>query len=353
VQRLVITGSSGALGQRLVFQLSEPGAPSVDEVIAIDRVPLPVTAQRPSGVRTFVRDLGSGGSDGLADLFQGADVLVHLASDGSDVAGPVSNADDKVTSRVLEAAGVAGVSHLIIVSSAVVYGAHSDNPVPLTEDAPLRPNPGFEFAAERLAMEAQATAWANAAGGRTVTILRPAVSPLATGTSGWLARAVRPSRLDQIVAPLPAMQFVHVDDVASAVIHAGTQRLNGVFNVAPDGWLSGEQVAPLLGMMLSIPATGRVHALAALLVGLIRRGRERPVGAEPWSIHPWVIANDRLKATGWNPRSTSAEVIVASRAPSALATLFARKRQEVTIIAVAVSGLGLAGSVLHVLRRRK
>src|SRR4051794_14153036 len=35
---------------------------------------------------------------------------------------------------------------VVYVSSAMVYGAWPNNPVPLTEDAPMRPNPGFGYA---------------------------------------------------------------------------------------------------------------------------------------------------------------------------------------------------------------
>jgi nucleoside-diphosphate-sugar epimerase len=363
VQRLVITGSSGALGQRLVALLAEPDAPQFREIVAIDRVPLPFSVSRPSGVRAIVRDLTSGGNEGLAELFAGADVVVHLASDGHDDAGPVAAADEIVTQRVFDAASAADIGHVVVVSSAVVYGAWSDNPVPLTEDAPVRINPGFGFADGRQLLETQAGQWCVAATSvntatspqavRTLTILRPSVSPLATGSSGWLARAVRPSLLDQLIAPLPPLQFVHIDDIASAIVHAAQLRLNGIFNVAPDGWLTGEQVPPLLGTVLSIPATGRVHDLATVGARLLRRvrGNQRPKGAEPWSRHPWVIANDRLKATGWVPLSTSAEVIVASRRPSKWSTLFARKRQEATIAAVGTVSLGVIGALFGVWKR--
>jgi len=47
---------------------------------------------------------------------------------------------------VLDAAGAVGATHLVLLSSATAYGAWANNPVPLTEDAPLRPNPELEFA---------------------------------------------------------------------------------------------------------------------------------------------------------------------------------------------------------------
>ena len=55
--------------------------------------------------------------------------------------------------RVLDAAAAAGRAHVVVLSSATVYGAWPTNPVPLTEDAPLRPNPGCAFAVQKAEIE--------------------------------------------------------------------------------------------------------------------------------------------------------------------------------------------------------
>ena len=61
------------------------------------------------------------------------------------------------TRRSLEAA--AGAATVVLWSSGVVYGAHPDNPVPIPETQPARPNPEFPAAgilaeSERVALEA-------------------------------------------------------------------------------------------------------------------------------------------------------------------------------------------------------
>jgi hypothetical protein len=69
-------------------------------------------------------------------------------------------------------------------------------------------------------------------------------------------------------------------------------------------------------------------------------------------VHPWVVANDRLKADGWSPTSSNEEAIVASHQAGPWATLSPRRRQE---LALAASGLVLAGAVTGVValvRRR-
>jgi nucleoside-diphosphate-sugar epimerase len=378
VGRFVITGSSGTLGQRVQLMWleavtgSQPAGVSGASgafpvgITAIDQSPL--DASSPLASRLHETEV-AGRIDfvvadvqhaDLAILFSGADAVVHLASESGTSARPISGktatANVALTKTVLDAASRANVGHVVILSSAVVYGAWPDNPVPLTEDAPIRPNVGFAFADDRVEIERLAEEWKAAAAGRILTVLRPAASISSAGSSGWLATAVWPAQVDRVFSTLPPVQFVHVDDVASAVLHSVTTRLDGVFNVAPDRWLRGEDAPPLMGTSVSIPATGRVWELVSTVAATIVRPllavSSRPYGALPWSRHPWVVANDRLRATGWAPLSTTEEVLVSRKAPSKFAVLFARKRQEVTIAALGSVGLGVAGALFSVLRRR-
>ena len=54
---------------------------------------------------------------------------------------------------LLDAVKKAEVHRFVLSSSAAVYGAHADNPVPMTEASPLNPNPGFRYAEEKVALE--------------------------------------------------------------------------------------------------------------------------------------------------------------------------------------------------------
>ena len=73
----------------------------------------------------------------------GVDVLVHLAFIMDPIADENEMRDVNVngTQNVLRAAGKAGVRKIIYTSSATVYGAHPDNPIPLTEEAPSTGEP--------------------------------------------------------------------------------------------------------------------------------------------------------------------------------------------------------------------
>jgi len=258
--------------------------------------------------------------------WDGADTLVHL--DG----------DVDVTRRVLASLN-STVSAVVLLSSATVYGAWPDNPVPLTEDAPLRPNPGVPDAAGHAEAERVLGVWAEGHPAATVTILRPA-TVVGPGVDSWLAQAlggrglVRPDQAD------PVGQFVHVDDVVAAVALAARDRLDGVYNVAPNGSIPGEMVRELSAWRPSVAVPGWMARLAA------RWGWALGVSRVPPPLmalveHPWVIASDRLQAAGWTPQYTSEEAIVAGRPASRWREMSPARRQS-----AALAGAGLAAAAV-------
>jgi nucleoside-diphosphate-sugar epimerase len=218
------------------------------------------------------------------------------------------------------------LSAVVLLSNAIVYGAWPDNPVPLADDAPLRPNPGFFPAVVLAEAERVMADWAASHPAVAVAVLRPAVMVGA----GW-------SQVDRAVTGLGGpragdlgrpVQFVHVDDVASAVALAADLRLRGVFNVAPDGWIAEETAGELVGGVSRLSLPGRAVRLLALAARRLDRGHLR-VRALPYAIHPWVVANDRLRAAGWTPRHSSEEALidgVTSRRRQPGAILLRRRR---------------------------
>jgi nucleoside-diphosphate-sugar epimerase len=268
---------------------------------------------------------------------EGADVLVHLAT--SEPPAATGGTDDvEAARRVLDAASAAGVRHVVLLSDATVYGAWPNNPVPLTEDAVLRPNPGFIYAAERAEIERLATEWRSAHPGTTVAVLRPVRT---VGRSDWLIRALRPAPAIPELAVDPPAQFLHLDDLASAVDVACRRRLDGAFNVAPDNAIPGDEVRSLTG---AGPKVRLPERLADRLAQWRFRSGLGPTPPElvPYTLHPWVVANDGLRAAGWTPQVTNEEACLEAHDAGPWATMSPRRRQE---IALGVAGAGLAAVV--------
>jgi nucleoside-diphosphate-sugar epimerase len=341
---VVVTGAAGALGQR-VCRLAA-GDPGAEQVVALDvRAP----ANHSPRVKASVVDLAT---DDLTEFFAGAEAVLHLAStfgpalDGDELP---EDADVGMTRRVLEAATAAGVRTVVILSSATVYGSWPNNVVPLTEDAPLRPNPELRFAVEKAEIERLAGWWREEQPDATIALLRAAPA-MSEDALGWVARAL--DAVDGLPAgdDDPPSQFLHLDDLAAAVDVARRCRLDGPLNVAPDGWLE----APDRRALAPAPRL-RVPERVAVRVATLRwrlRLAPTPPGILPYARHAWVVANDRLRSAGWEPGHTNEEAFVAGHAAGPLATMSPRRRQE---LALGAAGTLLAGAVAGVtiaLRRR-
>ena len=348
---VVVTGAAGALGRRVCTLAAAD--PAVTRVVAIDRRPVHAV---PSSVDIVQADLGDAD---VKPLFEGAHVVVHLAqADRPEREGESSAStwagDAHLAHRVLDAASAAGVEHLVLLSSATAYGAWANNPLPLTEDAPLRPNPGVAIAAEKAEVERAAADWRDDHPGATVAVLRPTIT-LAPEGNGWLARALGRAPSLPVAADDPPAQFLDVDDLAAAVDLARRARLDGPRNVAPDGWVDGDTARALAG---GGPRLRLPERMALRVAGWRwRLGlAETPPVLLPYTVHPWVVANDRLRADGWTPSSSNEEAFVAHHRPSPWATVSPRRRQELALGASAavlgVIGFGVVSAVRRARRRR-
>ncbi len=336
MRTIVVTGAAGVVGERTVRRLIEPaatGGGGADpgepcRVVALDERDMPFAHDLVEAHRIDLL------ADDLGHHLVGADGVIHLAE-------VVGRRDDvrlaeHMLNRVLDGADAAQCRSLIVLSSAMVYGAHPDNPIPITESQPPRPIETLDFAVAKYRLEQQAQAWADESGG-SLAILRPTI-PLSEDGASWVARAMRAAtavRPDQVDPPV---QFLHHDDLASALVRVATEHHTGVYNVAPDGWIGQELFAELVGPQLRAPS-----GISDLLLEIGRRlgVGQAPVGIEAYVRHPWVIANDRLRATGWSPTFTNEEAYVAGTPPPPWA-VSAQRRQE---LALAAAGLGVAGIV--------
>ncbi|HWS45971.1 MAG TPA: NAD-dependent epimerase/dehydratase family protein [Acidimicrobiia bacterium] len=297
-----VTGISGLIGQRLLPLLD--ASPHVERIVGLD-VRDPARRAR----KLDFHRLDVFGSE-LTPYLRNVDVVVHLAA----VVGPMPDAElfTRVNvdgTRVLLAAlGASGVRKVVRPSSVAVYGAWANNPVPITEDAPLRPNPGYlpaivDAECERLLVE-----WASSHDGRLATRLR--IAPVLGGGASSLLSMIATGRLPvHVRGATPPVQVVHLDDAAAALELAAVTDLDGAYNVAADGWLEHDEARALLPVRRTppLPAELAERVLAAAwATGL----GDAPPSVLPYLVHPYVVANDRLKQAGWKPGHSNDETIL-------------------------------------------
>jgi nucleoside-diphosphate-sugar epimerase len=278
-----------------------------------------------------------------------SDVVVHLGAGDHDLRARRRESVTEGAAVMLRDARVGGASHVVLVSSAVVYGAYANNPVPLTEDAVLRPDVEFVYARQMATVEAMVDRWRREVPGRTVTVLRPAVAMAADGTSS-LARALAASLGQRFGEEDPPAQFLHLDDLASAVALAVDQQLDGVYNVAPDGWIAGERVRALTGSRPRVRLPDRVNEVLGAARWRFQRG-PIPPGLRSYTRAPWLIANDRLKAHGWRPTVTNEQAYVEGTEPRWWTMITPKRRQELSLAAMIVAALSVGGIAVALLRR--
>ena len=326
--RIVVTGVAGSVGSRVAKRLV---ADSSMSVIGLDRV-----GQGTDGLAAY--HLGDLRAMDLDEIFEGADVVVHLASAyGRNEFVDASRHDTRAARLALDAAARNGVGQFVLLSSAMVYGARAENPIPLTESAAVAPNP-LAFAENKATIERLGNEWQAATGGK-LAVLRPSTA-VANGASSWVARSM------QLVAGLgsdsaPPLQFLHLDDLATALELVVRESQHGIFNVAPDGWVRAEEVRTLSGRAPRLPIP------SGLADEIVRFSWSRGIVATPpgimqYATEPWVVSNDRLRELGWEPSWSNVEAYVDSYDARPWAMLNAKRRQQ---LAMGGAGVGVAGLV--------
>ncbi|MGZ4691443.1 MAG: NAD-dependent epimerase/dehydratase family protein [Acidimicrobiia bacterium] len=340
---VAVTGIAGFLGQRLLQRLE--AEPDIDRIIGLD---LREPTRRSPHLELHRVDIA--GHD-LKPLLEGADVLVHLAAIVDPIADEplMARVNIEGTRRVLDAAAAVGVRKIIRLSTTAAYGAWATNPVPLTEDAPLRPNPGFNAAVHAAEVERLLAEWQYDHPAVTITTLRAAPILGAGAHHLWARLFTSPTRA-RVRGATPPLQVVHVDDVVQALTLVVQEDHPGVLNVAADGWLSAEDLDALVprAIVPALPADLLRRSLARLWSSGVG---DVPPTVVPYLVFPWVVASDRLQALGWQPGHTNEETVletVDSRPPSRIPSM-----RTIAIVA-GVTAAGIAtGLTLEYLRRRR
>ena len=343
---MAITGAARGLGHALALRLA--AAPAVRRVIAIDDHRGDVV-----GVTWRLADV----RDPTLARLSGVDVLVHtdidMAADTDDRARRAFNV--RAAQTVLTSAAAGRVGRVILVTSAMVYGAAPDNPVPLPEDAPLGVDHDGSVAGDLLEIEHLAQRSPRSHPGMAITVVRPAAL-VGEGVDTLVTRHFEAPRLLTVKGCAPRWQFCHIEDLVSALELAVTGKIDGSFAVGCDGWLEEDEVEELSGLR-------RVELPAGLTFGTAQRLHRlgitpAPVADLRYMVYPWVVDCQALREVGWRPAYDNAaalgELLKQRAGHHAVAgRRLPRKETTITAAGATVAVIGTAAIVREVARRRK
>jgi len=319
---VAITGATGQLGQALLERLLGLGDPTAvpnsaqgcsDGPVAgirlrtVSRRPLPAKLRRALGTqhtRADVRSLAA------REAIEGADLVFHLAA--KVWLGRQRGSRDEM--RSVNVDGTLNVlaarpSCTVFASSAVVYGAWPDNPLPMDEGCELRPNAQCPYAQDKSVAERVV-----AQGARLWSVLR-FCAVLGSHADQRVARSLAGYRLavPEVRGCAQALQWLHEDDAVEALLRVGADLLGAgkassqVLNVATKDWVGAPDMARLAASRV-LRAPGRLvlaAAEAARWAGLSPFGADRAVLiGGPLALSPAKAA----EVVSWEPRRGSEEV---------------------------------------------
>lgn len=302
--RILITGSSGYLGTRVVDLLAARGG---FEIHGMD-VRMPENRDR---YTCFIK--GSVvNARAMRDLFDVArpDVAIHLAF----------VVDSTHDSRLEESVAVEGarnflancerlcVPKVIFLSSAAAYGAHDDNDVPLTESSPVRGVDGYSYSRLKAAADMIAQEYMASHADCDFVLLRPCLFVGPNTRNNFfdiLKFALVPQIIDGKGLRDPEFQFIHEDDMAQCVAGAIDKPVRGIFNVAAGGSTPFSELVRRFGKRRIAVPNWIIYPVVAIL------WRLHLVSSPPAQLdfirYQWLLDASRMRRDLYIPSKSSIE----------------------------------------------
>jgi nucleoside-diphosphate-sugar epimerase len=310
--RVVISGGAGFIGRAIVARLAARG----DSVVALVRDPERARHLEQPGVRLAVSDLKSVAA--LTAQMKGADAVVHAA--GSYRIGikrsersQMWDANVGATERVLDASVAAGARRIVYVSTNNVFGNTRGELVDETYRRDLKD--GFVSWYDETKYRAHEAAEARIKQGAPIIIVQPAQTygPNDHSEASEQLELAYRGKLRYLAFPSTGMAWVHLDDLADAIVAALDRgRVGEAYSLAGDPKRLGDSVAvaarvggrkpprftvPTSLLKLIAPLNDRLGGLPGLPANI----RETITSAD--GVTYWAKHDKATVELGFHPRS--------------------------------------------------
>lgn len=310
--RIAVTGATGNVGTSLIRALSHE--PRVDTVVGIARRVPQVRLPKTSWVQADVLH-----SD-LAEIFRGADAVVHLAwlIQPSRDKRTLDAANVEGSARVFHAVGAAGVPRLVYASS---VGAYSPGPKerPVDEGWPTDGIETSYYSVQKAQTERRLDRFEAEAPDVRVVRLRPALifkRDAAAGIRRLFAGPFLPNRLVRpgMIPFVPdverlVFQAVHSFDVGEAYrLAIVNDDARGPYNIAAEPVLDPARIAALLKAR-TVRVPQRVLHGAADLSWRLRLHPAEASWVDLALASPIMDVTRAREELGWSPRRGADEAL--------------------------------------------
>lgn len=208
---------------------------------------------------------------------------------------------------VFEQCARSGMSRVVVLSSAAVYGSSCHNPGLISESRPSSRNSKAPIARRWHELESMAKKYLGEHTKVKLTILRPVSAPVLGGPDYF--SGLFENRLAVTLAGYnPSIQVLSFDDLAAAVRCAIEKSDGGTYNVAPDGAIP-LRVALRLSRSHRIPAPRWLQRIARAVLSRLKLAH--PIEQLEYIRYSWTVSNMKMKQElGFTPARTSAEALM-------------------------------------------
>jgi UDP-glucose 4-epimerase len=300
----LITGIAGGLAQRVATMLLEKG----EEVAGVDY-------RAVSGVDAYPVFKASYNKTAIEDVFRklAPKHVLHLGRIGN-LSEPIEKRFELNvigSQKLMNLCVQHEVQSLVVLSTFHIYGAHPRNHIPISEDDPLRAGTDFPEIADAIQLDNMASTWIYKHPSVRTVVLRP-TNVVGPNIDNTMCRVLRRKRIPALAGYNPMSQFVHEDDLASAVIAATRGKARGVYNIA------GPAVVPWR-TALEICGTRVIPMPSVLIDRYVRSFSRFPAYLMRFFKYPCVITDAAFRRDfAWEPQVDIKETLRSSVAAARL-----------------------------------
>lgn len=295
----LITGIAGGLSQLVASQLVARG----HEVVGIDYRPVPPLDGPLAELRTYRANYTK---TIIEDVFKWHrfDAVLHLGRVGNlkESLGKRFDLNVVGSQKIMNLCVQHQVGRLVVLSTFHIYGAHPANHIPISEDEPLRAGTEFPQLADAIQLDNMASTWVYQHREVRIVVLRP-TNVIGPHINNAMSSFLRMRTVPHLAGFNPMTDFLHEEDLASAILTAESGGRSGIFNIAGSGAVPWRTA-------LGLCHAGTFPIPAGLVSLYLRVFSEFPAYLINFFRYPCIITDQAFReAFGWKPHVPLAEAL--------------------------------------------